>query len=103
MSDVAPGLLVLALSVAVPIWICKFRKLPWSEVQRIAAESAETVAFKGDVILHRSTVKGETAKAFDALARGVATLAFAPGGVTLFGLRFEATHDGEKSISDPGG
>jgi hypothetical protein len=35
-------------------------------------------------------VPGESAKAFNALARGIAALSFAPGGVTTFGMHFEA-------------
>ena len=33
----------------------------------------------------------ETAAAFNALAEGLACLAFSPGGVTFYGLHFEAT------------
>jgi hypothetical protein len=43
------------------------------------------VAHHGDNILYRSKKKGESAKAFNALAKGLACLAFAPGGVNAFG------------------
>lgn len=48
---------------------------------------AEQIAANGDAILHR--VPGRTAPAVSALVEAVATLAFAPGGVSIFGLHFE--------------
>ena len=44
---------------------------------------------RGDVILYRE--KGKTARAFNALAEAVAYLAFVPGGVKVFGTRYEET------------
>lgn len=41
-------------------------------------------------MLFRSKRKGETADAFNHLAEGIACLAFAPGGVRLFGSHWEA-------------
>ncbi len=79
------------LAVAVPLWIENVRDMPWKEKLERARECSQIVAEKGDVILYKSKKKGETAAAFNALAEGVAILAFAPGGVTVFGMHFEAT------------
>lgn len=82
-------LLAGMLSLAVPLWIEAMRN--WSEEERMeyGRKCADIVAEKGDVILYRGK-KGESAAAFNALAEGVAALAFAPGGVSIFGLHFEA-------------
>lgn len=82
--------LTLALSVAVPLWIEELRRMPWEYIQRRAKECANVVAEKGDVIQFRGGKKGESAEAFNRLAEGIACLAFAPGGVWLFGEHWEA-------------
>jgi len=86
------ALLKTMLPMAVSLNIMEFQKRPWSELQQIATHASQYVAEKGDNILFKSAKKGDTAKAFNELAKGVAVLAFAPGGVTLFGQHFEATH-----------
>jgi hypothetical protein len=75
----------------VPLWIERVRH--YSDARRLerAARCAEVIGEKGDVILYRSKRDGETANAFNHLAEGLACLAFVPGGVTAFGLHFEAT------------
>lgn len=83
-----------ALSAAVPLWIAQFQDLPWSQLQAIATEASQQVAEHGDDILFKSKRKGDTAKAFNHLAKGVAVLAFAPGGVKIMGMEFEAFHPG---------
>jgi len=87
-------LLQATLSVAVPLWIEELRKLPESTRLQIAHDAAQVIAEKGDIILYRSKKKGETAAAFNALAKGIAALAFIPGGVRIFDLHFEAKVDG---------
>lgn len=88
------ALLEATLSAAVPLWIMQFQRRPWSELQELAARAGQIVAEKGDIIQYRSKKKGETAAAFNALAQGLAVLAFAPGGVKFLSLRFEAKHEG---------
>ena len=88
----AETLLQTALSAAVPLWIEELRGLSWEELQARAKVAAQHVAEHGDLILFRSEKRGESAKAFNKLAEGIAILAFAPGGVTAFGLHFEAKH-----------
>lgn len=87
-------LLQMTLAVAVPMWIERMKKKPWSAIVIRAQECAQVVAEKGDIIQFKSAKKGETANAVNHLAEGVACLAFVPGGVTLFGQHFEAKHEG---------
>lgn len=85
-------LLKAALGAAVPLWISVLQKKPGTYVLERSQVCGQVVAEKGDVIQFRGKKKGESAEAFNRLAEGVACLAFAPGGVTAFGLHFEATH-----------
>lgn len=85
-------LLAISLSAAVPIWIHDLQQradLPEYSQQR-CPEISQIIAEKGDRLLYRK--KGETAGVFNALAEGIALLAFAPGGVTIFGNHYEAPH-----------
>lgn len=91
-EDTKEILLKTMLAVAVPLWIENFRPLTDDQRIEIAKEAGQVVAEHGDIILYQSKKKGETAKAFNQLARGLAALAFADGGVTAFGLHFEAKH-----------
>jgi hypothetical protein len=84
------SLLGTALAAAVPLWIVQLKDVPFEERQRRASECADVVAFRGDIILFKGAQKGETARAFNALAEGIAHLSFAPGGVKTFGQHFEA-------------
>jgi hypothetical protein len=81
--------LTAALGAAVPLWVREFRTRPWSEISAIAKECGDIVASKGDNILFRSKKKGETAEAFNALAKALAVLSFSPGGVTFLGEHWE--------------
>jgi hypothetical protein len=87
-------LLYITLSAAVPLWIEELKCKPYDYVQERARVCGDTVAEKGDIIQFRSKKKGETAKAFNALAEGIACLAFSPGGVKFGPLHFEAEHAG---------
>jgi hypothetical protein len=90
MNDFNQELLKITLAAAVPLWIHQFRMLSEDDRLAIAKECGGVVAEKGDIIQFKSTKKGETAKAFNQLARGLACLAYAPGGVTFAGMHFEA-------------
>lgn len=85
-------LLSISLAAAVPLWIEQLK--PLTPDQRIGrtGELAEIIASKGDAILYRSTKRGESAKAFNALAEGLAIGAFQPGGVTFAGQHYCANH-----------
>jgi hypothetical protein len=84
--------LAIALSCAVPLWIEKLLRLPYSVVLERARVCGQAVAEHGDLIQFRSKRRGESADAFNRLAEGIAALAFSPGGVRTFGLHFEAKH-----------
>jgi hypothetical protein len=83
-------LLKSALSCAVPLWIEGLRGTSFDERQAFAVNAANIIAEKGDLILFKSKKKGESAAAFNALAKAIAVLAYQPGGVTSFGMHFEA-------------
>lgn len=89
--------LLVALEAAVPLWIVELRRMPAGQRERTrtvwARAGAESIAHKGDVLQYGSKRRGEAADVFSHLARGLAALAFQPGGVTFAGLHFEATAD----------
>lgn len=82
-----------ALEAAVPLRMMELRAL--GEVARgrliaaWAAEAAEQVAHHGDLLMFRGKKAGESARVFNALAKGLAAAAFVPGGVTFAGIHFE--------------
>jgi len=80
-------LMKLTLQAAVPLWIEKVRH--YSDAQRTerAGLCAQVIAEKGDVLQYGGKGAG---KAFNALAEGLACLAFAPGGVKFAGMHWEA-------------
>ncbi|MFD9563370.1 hypothetical protein [Streptomyces sp. NPDC059994] len=81
--------LVESLRVAVPLHMMELGSRSPEELIRIAAESATVVGSQGDVLQFRSAKRGETAKAFNALARGLAAGALvAWGGATFAGLHW---------------
>lgn len=91
------SLLAGMLQVAVPLWIEELKGKSWEYISKRAGECSQVIAEKGDIILYKSAKKGESAKAFNCLAEGVACLAFVPGGVDVFGVHFEEVYgDAEK-------
>lgn len=81
--------LVESLRVAVPLHMTQLASRSPEELIRIAAGSATIVGSHGDVLQFRSTKRGQTAKAFNALARGLAAGALvAWGGATFAGLHW---------------
>ena len=91
-SPQAQDLLRLTLSAAVPLHAAELARMPYAEVLRVARECAQVVAEKGDIIQWRSKRKGETAAAFNALARGLAAASFSPGGVVFLGEHHQHVH-----------
>ena len=55
-----------------------------------AQETADLLGEHGDVLLHGGGRKGQCADLFNRTAHAIAVLAFVPGGVEVFGTKFEA-------------
>lgn len=84
------NLLRISLQCAVPLWIIQMENWSWERIQCKAKECSEIVAHEGDHILFKSRKPGGSARAFNALAQGIACLSFCPGGVDCFGGHYEA-------------
>ena len=89
------SLLSSTLQLAVPLWIDQLRRYPWEHIEERAKVCSQYIAEKGDIILFKSKKKGETAKAFNHLAEGIACLSFVPGGVKIFGGHWENCLDSD--------
>lgn len=82
-------MLIDFLLLAVPLQIMEIKsgnvplKMPRPDLATILGEKGDVLLFGGD----------GAGKAVTALVEAIATLAFAPGGVTAFGLHFEETID----------
>jgi hypothetical protein len=95
--DGTDPLMALCLSFAVPLWIDMVRTWPWEE-RRAKAKAASHVIAYGEGAAHVATAgkergkgrRGEAAKVFNAVACGLAILAYCPGGVTWGGNHWEA-------------
>jgi hypothetical protein len=86
------------LTVAVPVWIEKLRGSSFEEREAWAKSDGWYLAEHGDDILFKA--QDRTALAFNRLTRGIACAAYQPGGIRIFGLRFDAApcdtvHDSE--------
>lgn len=100
MSDAARALLESSLDLAVPLWIGELQGVPFHVLQERARECSQVIAEKGDIILYRSEKKGETARAFNRLAEGIACLSFSPGGVKCFGRHWIGKQWNEVDVDD---
>jgi hypothetical protein len=80
-----------SLSLAVYIEILNIQKKGYISDAMIedAINSAELIATKSDTLMYDSK-SGEASRIFAKLACAVACLAFQPGGVEIFGQKFEA-------------
>lgn len=87
--------LLFALAAAVPIRIAELMRLPPqlrnSTGSAWAAAGVDAVACHGDTLQFGGR-RGEAATVFNALARGVAALALAPGGVCFAGQHWCVQH-----------
>lgn len=79
------------LSIAVPLWIERLQGSSFEERALRARSCSNYIAFHGDDIIYKT--EGKTALAFNKLAMGIACAAYQPGGIKVFGLRFEAGGD----------
>jgi len=71
--------LLAALDAAVPQYIEQYKFLSWDIIIRKAQQCGEYIAENGDNVIFAARKKGDAQRAFDALAQGLACLAFCPG------------------------
>lgn len=85
-------LLAPMLALAVPLLIAELAQHggPTAEDYARVASYGDDLAFHGDDLLYVSRKQGETAHCFQQVAEAIAVLSFCPGGITVFGLHFEA-------------
>jgi hypothetical protein len=92
-GSVGGNLLLISLEAAVPLWAERWRAWlrlwEWERVVQRAQELSQIVASEGDNILFRGAKKGDSARAFNALAEGLALLSMFPGGVKFLGEKWE--------------
>lgn len=85
-------LLTSALSVAVPLYMADFQQqggITDRDVDRVQSYLKDLTEH-GDDLYFRSTKEEKTAERFDQVAEIIAVLSFTLGGITIFGLHFEA-------------
>lgn len=85
------ALLPATLALAVPVYIARLQAQggPTQADRDSVLGLPGLLAERGDVLLYGGAA-GEPATVFNELARGLAVLAFAPGGVRAFGLEWIA-------------
>lgn len=81
--------LMVSLEMAVPLKIADLRRVGEYERTALAGEMAEMVAAHADDLMYGGSSCVPT---FAALARGLAALAFKPGGVTFWDRHWCAKH-----------
>lgn len=97
------GLLEVMICPAVLLQISMMegRGGPSDEDMAMARQSSEILGEHGDILLYGGGRKGECADLFNRTAHAVAVLAFVPGGVELFGKRYEAGRAGKRMMQKP--
>jgi len=95
-EQVTSTLLCATLEATVPFRILELRARggptdrEWEEIRAFA----DVLACEGDAVLYKGHKKGDTARMVSRLIRTLAVMAFVPGGVTAWGLHFDARlHD----------
>ncbi len=81
--------LPVALSAAIPLWQHQFSTwTPEERQEELNRIEKSDFCLRMEYVLHKGLKKGDSAKAFNDLARAAALLSLAPGGVTLFGTHW---------------
>jgi hypothetical protein len=85
-------LLQSTLEASVPFRMLELRQWggPTEHDWQEARDFAEILACEGDRLLFKGHKKGDTARMMRGLIRAIAVMAFVPGGVTAWGLHFDA-------------
>jgi hypothetical protein len=96
MTDIVRELLTCTLAAAVPLRLAELDALSGETradaIRAWRADALEQIPAHGDIILYPAKKRGETAAAFNSLARGVAVMALNPGGVQFVGQVWCAAH-----------
>lgn len=82
------------LQMAVPLWIMRFKGLPWEDLKQVMKESETVLEESGELATFAQFKQGQSAKAFNAIAKAIAALSFVPGGIEIFGRHFETKYEG---------
>jgi len=81
---------MIRLAVILRIEMLKKQGGPEAEDMKKVQETSDMLGEHGDILLHGGGKPGQCADLFNRTAHAIAVLAFVPGGVELFGTRFEA-------------
>jgi hypothetical protein len=96
--------LLIGLDAAVPLRMLDLGRMcvdrRRATAKAWAAEAADVIACKGDVLQYGSKRRGEAADAFNHLARGLAALAQSPGGVLFAGRHWCIEHQWGTACAD---
>lgn len=86
------GTLESSLSLAVPMHIMQLHDMggPSSEDFSESSKFSSVLAQKGDILMYGGGKEGEVADLFNKTAKAIAILSFLPGGVELFGSKWES-------------
>lgn len=84
------------VAMAVPLRIDEIKRAggPTDEDIRRVGEYATDIGARGDLLLFPGAKKGVATGLVNKVVDGVAVLAFMPGGVEMFGTRYEAGRPG---------
>jgi len=84
-------LLLNILEMAVPLWVLEYKNknISSKETQDEIKEIVSFLGEHGDALFFKQ--KDLTKDAFNKLAKGIAILSFAPGGVDLFGKHWDSS------------
>lgn len=84
--------LPIAMSAAAPLRILQLEQMSDAAFentwQRWRDEGLNSEAFASEATIHRGAKPGQSAEAFNVMAKVIAVLSFAPGGVEVFGVRW---------------
>jgi hypothetical protein len=89
------------LGTAVPMWIDRMRHWRWEYRKQVADELVDIIAYDQgiaamcDAEARGTARKGDLTRCFNAVAQGLAILAFCPGGIVFAGYHWEVAVQGE--------
>ena len=81
----------IALQPAIMLRIMELKAKggPSEEDYKSLPAISQLLGEKGDLLMFKGKKAGESAEVFNQVVRGIAILAFAPGGITIFGEHYD--------------